>query len=185
MSLMMSLWWLTPLLAALPWLARSSPQRVKALPEIPAVIRHDAERLPIVVVMELLVAALSTGVSIPRALSGVGLAIGGFEGTAYLRAAKQLELGAHWEEVWEGASGGLRLVANALRPAWEEGAAPTDSLRATGEAERQRQRAAAKLAAARLGVRLVLPLGLCLLPAFVLIGLVPIMISLGSLLVLN
>ena len=36
------------------------------------------------------------------------------------------------------------------------------------------------LAAARLGVRLVLPLGLCLLPAFVLLGIVPFVLSLGG-----
>lgn len=33
---------------------------------------------------------------------------------------------------------------------------------------------------ARLGVRLVLPLGLCLLPAFVLLGIVPFVLSLGG-----
>ena len=34
-------------------------------------------------------------------------------------------------------------------------------------------------AAGRLGVRLVLPLGLCHLPAFILIGVVPVLLSTG------
>lgn len=41
--------------------------------------------------------------------------------------------------------------------------------------------AAASLAAAeRLGVRLVLPLGLCVLPAFVVVGVVPVVVGLLS-----
>ncbi|WP_418606028.1 hypothetical protein [Georgenia sp. SUBG003] len=38
----------------------------------------------------------------------------------------------------------------------------------------------AQEAAARLGVRLVLPLGLCFLPAFVLLGLVPVVLAAGG-----
>jgi len=41
-------------------------------------------------------------------------------------------------------------------------------------------RSAAREAAGRLGVRLVLPLGLCFLPAFILIGLVPVILSLAA-----
>ena len=179
------MWWLAMGIALLPLVTQGRAERVRALARQPVLVRHDAGDLPVVVVLELLVAALATGVSIPRALAGVGSAVGGTEGTALIRAGRQLELGAQWHEAWHGCSAGTRVVANALRPAWLDGAPPTDSLRASGDAERQRQRAAAKLAAAQLAVRLVLPLGLCLLPAFILIGLVPIMISLGSLLVLG
>jgi tight adherence protein B len=134
-------------------------------------------------VIELLAAALATGVSVPRALFGVGQAVGGTTGQKLSRAGRQLELGATWVQAWAEAESDLAVIVEALQAAWEDGAPPIETLRAASQAERQRQKAAAKLAAARLGVRLVLPLGLCLLPAFVLIGLVPILISLGSLLV--
>jgi len=48
-----------------------------------------------------------------------------------------------------------------------------------GEELLHARRSAARTAAARLGVRLVLPLGACFLPAFVLIGLVPVLLALG------
>jgi tight adherence protein B len=44
---------------------------------------------------------------------------------------------------------------------------------------RHARRSSARTAAARLGVRLVLPLGVCYLPAFVLVGLVPVLLALG------
>lgn len=55
-----------------------------------------------------------------------------------------------------------------------------ESLRVAGEQLRRDQQAAARQAAARLAVHLVLPLGVCFLPAFVLIGLLPVLLSLGG-----
>ena len=51
---------------------------------------------------------------------------------------------------------------------------------ATAGALRTSRAARAREDAERLAVRLVLPLGLCLLPAFVLMGLVPVMIATGG-----
>lgn len=56
------------------------------------------------------------------------------------------------------------------------GAAPL--LAAAAEDERRAAAAAARAAAARLGVRVVLPAGLCLLPAFVLLTVVPLVLGL-------
>ncbi|MBN9606021.1 MAG: type II secretion system F family protein [Actinomycetales bacterium] len=50
-------------------------------------------------------------------------------------------------------------------------------LRAESRAERRRARAAARIRAARLGTQLLLPLGACLLPAFVLLGVVPLLLG--------
>jgi pilus assembly protein TadC len=58
--------------------------------------------------------------------------------------------------------------------------APAGSLRAVAATLREERRSRAAEAAGRLGVRLVLPLGLCHLPAFVLVGLVPILVSMTS-----
>ena len=53
-------------------------------------------------------------------------------------------------------------------------------LKSRAEAEEERRSAAAEAehAAAVLGVRLMLPLGLCILPAFLLLAVVPVVISL-------
>lgn len=132
------------------------------------------------VVLELLAAAVRAGASVPRALETVGAAVGGPDGEGLRRASAALVLGATWDAAWVGAPPRLDVVRRALRPAWVHGAGPVQSLRAAGESLRQERAAASRTAAARLGVQLVLPLGACFLPAFVLVGLLPVLLSLGS-----
>lgn len=130
--------------------------------------------------LEVLAAACRTGASLPRALCATGAAVGGTRGTALERAGHGLVLGADWHEAWTGAPGELAPVVRALRPAWEDGARPAEALHTAAEAVRREQHARALEAAGRLGVRLVLPLGLCYLPAFVLVGLVPVLVSMAG-----
>jgi len=170
---------LATFLAVLPWLLHAratSPVRLHIQPER---VRQVGAGVSVPVIMELLAAALSVGVSVPRALAATGNAIGGSAGLELARVARRLELGAGWRQAWGPAPANVGIISDALRPAWEDGAAATESLRVAGEAARRAQQDAARVAAGRLGVRLVLPLGLCLLPAFVLIGLVPMLLSLG------
>nr|WP_255479453.1 type II secretion system F family protein [Quadrisphaera sp. RL12-1S] len=62
----------------------------------------------------------------------------------------------------------------------EQTGAPVAALLSSAATElRRRRRRAAALAAARLGVRVVAPLGLCTLPAFGLLAVVPVLLSLG------
>lgn len=133
-----------------------------------------APEVPVVVVLALLGAATQAGAALPRALQVVGRAVGD---PTLERVGGALVLGATWEAAWEGVRGGV--VADALRDAWTSGAAPSGALASAGSRLRRGAAARAKVAAQRLGVQLVLPLGLCLLPAFVLVGLVPVLLSLG------
>ena len=128
-------------------------------------------------VLELLAAACDAGGSLPRALAAVGEAIGGLRGDALGQAAAGISLGASWEEAWAGSPDALAPAAEALRRSWEDGAPPGGALRTAAESVRRERHARAVEAANRLGVRLVLPLGLCYLPAFVLVGLVPVLLS--------
>lgn len=132
------------------------------------------------VVIDLLAAACATGVPVPRALEAVGHAIGGSRGADLNRAAGALAWGAPWRDAWAGCEQVLLPVAEALRPSWEDGAPPAGPLAAAAEQERRDHHSRALEAASRLGVRLVLPLGLCYLPAFVLVGLVPVLVSLAA-----
>lgn len=131
------------------------------------------------VVLELVAAAVRSGAGVPRALEATGVAVGGPDGGVLTRAAHALVLGAAWERAWADAPEAMVPMARALRGAWQDGAAPGEALRAAGDEVRHQRRAAARTAAARLGVRLVLPLGTCYLPAFVLVGLVPVLLALG------
>jgi tight adherence protein B len=69
-------------------------------------------------------------------------------------------------------------LAETLVLAREAGVAVAPLLRVAAEEERRERSAAARVAAARLGVQVVLPTGLCLLPAFVLLAVVPLVLAL-------
>lgn len=162
-------------------------------------VRHGGpDEVAVAVVLDLLHAAFAAGIGVPAALAAVGSAVGGSRGRVMTDAAAALTLGARWAEAWICAAppparrrpeptgslpsvpAGLGPVADALRASWEDGAPPGGAVRAAAAVLRREHHARALEAAARLGVRLVLPLGLCYLPAFVLVGLVPVLVSMAS-----
>jgi tight adherence protein B len=133
-----------------------------------------------------LAAALRAGLPVPAALAQVGAAWPGATGIALRHVGEALARGQSWDMAWEAAAADVsnREFIESLRGAlwlvWNSGveAAPLlDSLRARlGRAERRRLTEAA----ARLGVHLMAPLGLCYLPAFVALGLAPVLLSLAD-----
>ncbi|WP_158277173.1 type II secretion system F family protein [Serinibacter arcticus] len=132
------------------------------------------------VACDLVAAVLRAGASVPAALEHLGQAVGGEPGREVEVGARMLRFGAGWEEAFERAPTTWEPVLEALRLAWSDGVAPGPTLAATAGALRASRAARAREEAERLGVRLVLPLGLCLLPAFVLMGLVPVMVATGG-----
>ncbi|NMR19780.1 type II secretion system F family protein [Cellulomonas fimi] len=142
--------------------------------------RDLVHTLDVVVLLDLLDAAMTSGAGLPRALGAVGRATGGEEGEALVRASSALVMGADWRAAWAGVPSRLAPLVDGLGATWVSGAAPGPALRAAADRLRRERRAAAREAAGRLGVHLVLPLGLCFLPAFVLIGLVPVLVSLSG-----
>lgn len=74
----------------------------------------------------------------------------------------------------------VRAVDDVIAMAARAGAPVAELLRAEARRLRRAARAAGAARAAALGVRLMLPLGVCVLPAFVLLGVVPLVISVVS-----
>ena len=105
--------------------------------------------------LELLAIAMSGGTSIERA-----------------RAITRAAMAEHVPAAGDG-----REVESVLGLATRAGAPVAELLRAEAFRLRRSARAAGEARAATLGVRLMLPLGLCVLPAFVLLGVAPLMIS--------
>ena len=130
--------------------------------------------------LELVAAAFAAGAPVPRALSTVADALPGPVGDALRRAAGALALGSGWAEAWAGAPPAARAVGDALEATATTGASPVPLLHAAAGAARRRRRAAGRAAAGRVGVWLVLPLGLCFLPAFLLLGVVPVVLSIAG-----
>ncbi len=124
----------------------------------------------------MLAACLAAGAHVDQALASVGEALGGDVGTLLKGVARLSTLGAPPEVAWAAASADSRWapVARAVIRAHYSGAALTDVLTRVAEERRRALRADAETAVARAGVRAVLPLGLCFLPAFVFLGVVPV-----------
>ncbi len=171
------------LTAVSPWALadRDARRRCAGLAVTPAVDRAPevGDAIDVSVLLELVGAALTAGAGVPRGLAAAADAVDGADGAALGTVAAALRLGASWTEAWANVPARLDVVGRALRPAWEEGAAPGAALAAAGDELRRARRDAARTAAARLSVQLVLPLGTCFLPAFVLVGLVPVLLALG------
>ena len=130
------------------------------------------------VLLDLVATALAAGVAVPVALDAVGEAVGTSDGDALRRVGAALALGASWADAWAGTAA-PRTLAAALEPAWEDGVAAEPLLARAAARVRAERATRAREAAARLSARLVLPLGLCLLPSFVLLGLVPVVLGTG------
>lgn len=118
---------------------------------------------------------LASGASIPAVLTGLGAAR---EDSELSRIASELIMNATWDEAWHGSSDTAALLRTGLRPAWEDGVSPLLLLEHAALSRREAMVAQSEQAAAQLAVQLVIPLGLFLLPAFVLLGVLPVLFTL-------
>jgi pilus assembly protein TadC len=147
----------------------------------PAAVRADrasaARDLPYAV--DLLAAALKAGLPTQRAVRVVAGALDGSLGRRLGRVARALGLGLPPEQAWLAVAdlpGGARLIAAVSRSA-DSGAALSATFARLADDQRAQQTAAVEAAASRAGVLIVLPLGLCFLPAFVFAGVVPVIVA--------
>ncbi len=124
--------------------------------------------------------ALRSGASLLRALDVVAGSAGNEQGGQLRAFAVRVRWGASWAQAAGHASAALRPMLLALAPAWEVGANADAALTMLADEHRRDRQAAARTRAARLAVHLVLPLGLCFLPAFVCLGLVPLIMAFGG-----
>lgn len=128
---------------------------------------------------DLLAAALRAGAPVDGAAAAVADALDGPLGTRLRRTARSLALGAAPAEAWAhlaGIPGADRLIAAAVRTS-ASGGALAAALGLLADDLRADRAVAIEAAAQRAGVLIVLPLGLCFLPAFLLAGLVPVLIA--------
>ena len=141
----------------------------------------DGDAVDEALVLDLAAAALSAGASVPGVLTALGEALEE-EGAGVVGRA--LLLGAPWEEAWQAPDDDQwrarrSRLESCLRPGWEDGASPAALLAATAASLRAGRHARDEEVAERLAVRLVLPLGACHLPAFVILGIAPVVASVG------
>lgn len=169
----------------------------------PAGIRAERAQLvaDLPLLLDLLSSCLAGGAALPDAARAVAAAVPGPAGERLAAVCAQLAVGTPPSQAWlaltgqgdrAARSGGpgsgpgrrtqpddpLAPAARALGRAAEGGAPVAAAVARLASDARAQARAGSELAARRVGVLVVAPLGLCFLPAFVLLGVVPVVAGL-------
>nr|WP_238342439.1 type II secretion system F family protein [Actinopolymorpha rutila] len=154
---------------AVPWvLGRLEPRDVRRRRE------QLAADLPFVA--DLLSGCLRAGSSPQRAVEVIAAELEGPTGSALGQVATAFRLGADARTAWSGflAEEGLASFGRAMVRVWDSGAPLASTLDRLADDARAALRARNDQRARTVGVRAAAPLGLCFLPAFVLVGIVPL-----------
>jgi pilus assembly protein TadC len=129
---------------------------------------------------DLLGVCLSAGVPVGRALAAVGAAVPAPLGPHLAGVAALSRLGADPRRAWADVPPELAALGRVLVRAGESGATAAPALRALAADGRASARAATEAAVQRAGVWVLAPLGACFLPAFVCLGVVPMVLGIAS-----
>lgn len=141
----------------------------------------DHEQVSAGVLVELVASMLDAGVPVDRSLVVLGQSIEGPAGLALRTVGAGLSLGLPWRQAWAAAPSppvSVLDLRSALTFAAVSGAPSSSALRAASAQVRRAEHRRAEAAAEKLAVHLVVPLGLCSLPAFIAWGIVPVLIGL-------
>ncbi|MGO4857544.1 type II secretion system F family protein [Arthrobacter sp. 2MCAF14] len=131
-------------------------------------------------ILELVAAMLDSGAGLGRALELIAGCASPQLGRSLRTVVAALDIGTDWEAAWR-SPGQLFVEARKLKDALTfaalTGAPSSAILYAQAARLRREQFRMAEKRAAALGVRLVIPLGLCSLPAFICLGVVPVLLA--------
>jgi Flp pilus assembly protein TadB len=145
-----------------------------------AAVERAALRRELPAACELLAVCLAAGLPVAGALAAVGVAVPEPLGGQLRRVAGLHRMGADPRRAWVDAPASLDALGRALVRAGESGAAAVPALRALAAESRATTRAEAGEAVQRAGVWVLAPLGLCFLPAFVCLGVVPLVLGIAG-----
>jgi pilus assembly protein TadC len=129
---------------------------------------------------DLIAVCLQAGVPVPGAVAAVGETAAGPLGSELRRVAALYRLGADGRRAWDDVRQELAGLGRALVRAGESGATVVPALRSLAADSRAAQRLAADAAVRRAGIWVLAPLGLCFLPAFLCLGVVPLVLGIAG-----
>lgn len=174
-----------------PILQGSSPQPAPCRPWTTAFVTRWAQRggtdgggesLALAGAWELLAACLRAGMPVPMGVRAVAEGLDAPAGPALRATAELLALGAEPAQAWQPAlecTATVRLARAAARSG-RSGTALAESLTRLAAAVRADARELSEVRAQRAGVLIAGPLGLCFLPAFLAIGVIPVVLGLAA-----
>jgi pilus assembly protein TadC len=136
-------------------------------------------------VIELLALTLRGGVGLVEAMEAVAARVGGPLGLQLQTVAVAGRWGVEDATAWASIPDAWQPAARALRMAAGAGVPPADALAGAADEVRRAEQQRLEVATATLGVRIVLPLGLVFLPAFILTTVMPIVLALARQVLVN
>ena len=142
----------------------------------PGVPRGSPGEADTPLLLDICAALLEAGLPVPRILEQLAADVPGCSTLAVV--ARSLDAGIAWERAWARTPPAIARLGASLAFAHLTGAPTAGLLRSAAELERRSSLRAAERRAAEMGVRLVVPLGVCVLPAFICLGIVPVVMSL-------
>jgi len=134
-------------------------------------------------VIDLLALTLRGGVGLVEAMEAmeaVAIRVGGPLGLHLRTVAAAGRWGVEEATAWASVPAAWQPAARALRMAATAGVPPADALAGAADEVRRGEQQRLEVATATLGIRIVLPLGLAFLPAFILTTVVPIVLALAQ-----
>lgn len=129
---------------------------------------------------DLLAVCLSAGMPLIGALAAVATAVPGPVGDELARVAALGRLGADPHRAWADVPEQLRALGRILQRAADSGAGAVSALGLLAADVRARAMSDTEVAVRRAGIRVLAPLGLCFLPAFVCLGVVPLVLGIAG-----
>ncbi|MFF4170186.1 type II secretion system F family protein [Streptomyces sp. NPDC001744] len=151
-------------------------RRAPEAPDGEEAVRH----LPLAA--DLLAACAASGAGPGEAAEAVGRSLGGPLGGRLARTAAELRLGGDPAEVWRrfGAIQGAAGLARCMERAGSSGAPSVEAVARYAAALRAARSRTAAARARRAQVLISAPVGLCFLPAFLAVGVAPVVIGLAT-----
>lgn len=155
-------------------------QRTHASAEVPADDPVAARQLPLAA--DLLAACASAGAGPREAAAAVGQSLPGPVGEQLIRTAAELRLGGEPAQAWGGfaAVPGAAELARCLARADSTGAPAAEPVSRLAHRLRAAHARTAVAGARKAQVLITAPVGLCFLPAFLVVGVAPVVLGLAA-----
>ncbi|GAB3363449.1 type II secretion system F family protein [Modestobacter lapidis] len=132
------------------------------------------------VACDLLAVCLAAGTPIGAAVAAVATSVPGPLGVELDQVGVLYRLGAAPRQAWSGVPAPVAPLARVLVRAGESGSSVVPALQRLAGDLRTAQRSAVEAAVRRAGVWVLAPLGVCFLPAFLCLGVVPMVLGIAA-----
>ena len=132
------------------------------------------------VACDLLAVCLAAGTPVGAALSAVAAAVPGPLGELLGEVGALYRLGAEPRRAWSGTPSPVDALARVLARAGDSGSAVVPALQRLAADRRASDRSEIEAAVRQAGVWVLAPLGLCFLPAFLCLGVVPLVLGIAG-----